>query len=29
MDTAATALMALGIQPLTKLSGKPVSEIFQ
>ncbi len=29
MDTAATALMALGIQPLTKLAGKPVSEIFQ
>lgn len=29
MDTAATALMVLGVQPLTKLSGKPVSEIFQ
>ena len=29
MDTAATALMVLGLQPLTKLTGKPVSEIFQ
>lgn len=29
MDTAATVLMALGLQPLTKLKGKPVSEIFQ
>lgn len=29
MDTAATALMVLGLQPLTKLAGKPVSEIFQ
>ena len=29
MDTAATALSVLGIAPLTKLSGKPVHEIFQ
>ena len=29
MDTAATALMVLGLQPLTKLTGKPVNEIFQ
>jgi arylsulfatase A-like enzyme len=29
MDTAATALSVLGITPLTKLSGKPVHEIFQ
>jgi predicted AlkP superfamily pyrophosphatase or phosphodiesterase len=29
MDTAATALSVLGLHPLTKLSGKPVQEIFQ
>ena len=29
MDTAATALAALGLAPLTRISGRPVSEIFQ
>jgi arylsulfatase A-like enzyme len=29
MDTAATALSVLGLQPLTRISGKPVHEIFQ
>ena len=29
MDTAATALAALGLSPLTRISGRPVSEIFQ
>ena len=29
MDTAATVLAALGLRPNTKLTGKPVTEIFQ
>lgn len=29
MDTAATALSVLGLQPLTRIAGKPVNEIFQ
>jgi arylsulfatase A-like enzyme len=29
MDTAATALSVLGLQPLLRITGKPVSEIFQ
>ncbi len=29
MDTAATALAALGLSPLTRIAGRPVSEIFQ
>ncbi len=29
MDTAATALAALGLSPLTRISGRPVAEIFQ
>ena len=29
MDTAATALAALGLQPQTRLAGKPIREIFQ
>ena len=28
MDTAATALAALGLQPQTRLTGKPIREIF-
>lgn len=29
MDTAATALAALGLQPQTRLTGKPIREIFR
>ena len=29
MDTAATALAVLGLSPLTRISGRPVAEIFQ